>query len=165
MKAFLCFSFFLLLGLRGYSQQNNPDSNYIAGCGTCSYEISRYMKGYEDYRKKIEDSKFVPDSPIVPFTGIEKFSANQIIRCGNFRIYYEDFLNTPPAGFADTIHGGDRRNILCQVIQYIQSIIAIDSQDSLDLYVDRSFSLSNWPPVYYETKLAAAGPYYPPNTW
>ncbi|MCX6271143.1 MAG: hypothetical protein NTU44_07990, partial [Bacteroidetes bacterium] len=163
MKTLLCVSLCLLFfGIKGYSQQNNPDSSIVGRCGASVELTDYYMKLYENYIKKTKDSKFVPDVLNDTFTAIKDFPANEIVRCGNFRLYYKDFLQTTLQGFAENGTVGDnRRTVLCQVLEYIQSIISINSSDTLDIYVDLSWNI----PPLSSGIMANGSTYFLPHTW
>jgi hypothetical protein len=59
--------------------------------------------------------------------------------CGSFTIYYEDFLEPNPGGFADPIEGASRRQTFCDVLAYVESVIDFDSDANPVIHVLPSY--------------------------
>jgi|GEM_PF-6290581 hypothetical protein len=84
------------------------------------------------------------------------------VTCGKFQIYYEDVASGIPGGFNDPSSGADRRDLLCQVLTYVQSVIKMDlvpAGSYVRIYVDKSYS-SSFPAPGGTGFYAQAGPYY-----
>lgn len=97
------------------------------------------------------------------FTPQGSFPVAQIITCGKFRLYYDDFLHSPADGFNHPTLGAPRRAALCAILTDIQSTFNINVNgvtDFMDIYIEQSWSTSN--PATMITYLGAAGPYYNP---
>lgn len=98
------------------------------------------------------------------FTSQTDFDNNHptaVITCGKFRLYYEDMIQTPAGGFDGTM-GAVRRNTLCAVLSYVQSVydLKVDGVTQfIDLYIERSW-LTTINPAGSNTYLAQAGPYF-----
>lgn len=151
---------FVLLSSAISRGQNGPihkqleDTVKMAFCGA----TPEYAKKMCDARTAILSGNPTPQPSPNTYVALTAFPAGQIVRCGRFRVYYEDFL-TSPDGFADPVEGANRRNTMCAVLSYVQSTIRI--YDTIDIFVARSFSASNH---YVGTggTLAFAGSEYPP---
>lgn len=90
------------------------------------------------------------------FVAQNAFPAAMIEYCGNFRIYYEDYL-IGTEGFNHPTLGAARRANLCAVLTYVQSVLDINS--TIDIFVDQSLSPIN-PSPPGTGWLAQAGPYF-----
>lgn len=90
------------------------------------------------------------------------FEALAIIQCGRFDIYYEDLLSTTPnGGFSDPTEGLNRRNTLCAVLTYVQSVFDFSNiplSTPIKLHVNQSFAPTVNPAPNTTTFLAFAGP-------
>ncbi len=81
--------------------------------------------------------------------------------CGNgkFRIIYQDIINATGAGFDDATLGAARRNCVCDVINYLESVIAIPSNiGTTDPTIDIIFNVSTYTG---SGPLATAAPVFP----
>ncbi len=96
------------------------------------------------------------------FTPQGSMSAGSIFTCGKFRLYYEDINQVSGAGFDDITLGTARRNTLCAVLNYVESVVDINvngTTDFIDLYIELSVSSSFNPAGTNDTYLATGGPY------
>lgn len=94
------------------------------------------------------------------------FPATAIEECGKFQIYYYDMAYHPGEGFDDPFVGATRRNTLCAVLTYIQSVYdfsAIPPGKFIRLRVDTSYTHTyHVPPIFTVFhQLGAGGPFYP----
>jgi hypothetical protein len=99
---------------------------------------------------------------MMPFTDQKDFPASKVVTCGKFRLYYEDFLQTPSNGFDAPGVGAQRQKTLCAVLNYVENTLSINvngTTEFVDLQIRQSWSPSN--PAPAGTKyLAIAGPYF-----
>jgi hypothetical protein len=82
--------------------------------------------------------------------------------CGNgkFRIIYQDIISGTGSGFDDPVLGVTRRNCVCSVIDYIESVISIPTSiGSTGPTIDIIFNLSTSIPT--SGILASAAPVFP----
>ncbi|MES2515380.1 MAG: T9SS type A sorting domain-containing protein [Bacteroidota bacterium] len=85
------------------------------------------------------------------------------IICGNgkFRIIFKDIINGTGTGFDDATLGTTRRNCVCDVINYIESVISVSSAiGTTDPTIDIIFNLST---NTSSGNLASAAPIYDPS--
>jgi hypothetical protein len=104
-------------------------------------------------------------SPASVFTQQGNFPPTQVVTCGKFRLYYEDFLQGA-AGFNDASVGAARRTTLCAVLDYVEDTLALNvnpPNDYIDLYIDHSWSALNPAPTNVRY-LATGGTYYASNS-
>ncbi|MGZ6415633.1 MAG: hypothetical protein ACXVDW_15725 [Bacteroidia bacterium] len=119
-----------------------------------------YAKKMYDARTSLMNSQ--PNTQSEPYRSFRlqnTFPADSIVRCGMFRVYYDDFEYSAD-GFNDPAQGANRRNTMCAVLSYIQSVIKIN--DTIDIFVSRSFSAAN-PFTTLAGTLAFAGSENPPG--
>jgi hypothetical protein len=86
------------------------------------------------------------------------------IICGNgkFRLIFQDMINATGAGFDDLAWGPLRRNVVCDVVNYIESVIDIPSNiGATDPTIDIIFNLSVNTPT--SGLLASAAPVFSAN--
>lgn len=93
------------------------------------------------------------------------FPSTAIEECGKFQIYYYDMAYHPGEGFDDPFVGVTRRNTLCAVLTYIQSVYdfsAVPPGQFIRLRVDTSYTHTHHvPPVLPGFhQLGAGGPFY-----
>lgn len=162
----LCFIFLFSLN-NCFSQVQ--DTVTIGNCGSSIESIFAYN---DVFQKTLEAKKKKGLPPSYPydikfFTLQEDFPPSKIVRCGNFKLYFEDSLHPDTLiGFARSYNqlGYKRQGVLCDVLQYIQTVIQIGQSDTLDIYIARSWDVLNPSPVWYTT-LASAGPFFPDTTF
>ncbi len=143
--------------------------NGIASCGTSAKSILDFNKKYYDYVNNVDTTQSLPKNAR-NFLSQDQFPSENILLCGDhFRLYYDDF-NHSPGGFTDptlvgsiTI-GEQRRNTLCAVLEYIESVIEIPAGERIDIFINQSFSNIN-PISTGSSMLAMGGPYYTANTF
>lgn len=83
------------------------------------------------------------------------------IICGKFRAIFMDVVNATGFGFDDATLGTTRKNCVCDVLNYIQSVIVVPANiGTTDPYVDILFNPSNNLPA--SGTLASAGLVFPP---
>ncbi|MCX6272137.1 MAG: hypothetical protein NTU44_13145 [Bacteroidetes bacterium] len=154
---------FLLLLAFGISKSycQTIDSLIFANCGSSAEYIQLIHDAFKEYFKKQADSTYIISESVPKLTLLQNFPSNQVVVCGHFKLYYEDFLHTPAAGFADNDLGQARRNTFCQVLSYFQSVFNIPAGDTLDLYIGLSYTPDN--PAPAGPGLAQAGPLFPAN--
>ncbi len=83
--------------------------------------------------------------------------------CGAFEIHYKDISLGNGIGFDDPADGADRRNTLCAVLTYIQSVIdfsLIPTTDRIKLNVRQSYGAVANPAPTTATFAARAGAYF-----
>lgn len=147
----------LFIGANGYSQTaiyNAIDSTKMATCGTSASFV---------WAEQSEYLRSISTPSLSAFVPLSSFPSAQVEHCGAFNIYYEDYLYTTAAGFADPTLGLQRRNTFCAVLNYIQSVINIPSGVTLDIYVLQSRTSPLNPAPAGITWLARGGPYYAPG--
>lgn len=93
------------------------------------------------------------------------FPAYAIEHCGKFDVYYEDLIITnPQVGFsAPAGLGTTRRNTLCQVLTYIQSVFDFSNVPAaapIKLHINQSFAPVVNPAPVTTTYFAKAGPFF-----
>lgn len=92
------------------------------------------------------------------------FSPSATIACGNFRVYYEDLQLQTGEGFDDPALGAFRRNTLCAVLNYVQSVLHVSV--TVDLHVEQSLTpIANPANTSNYRWLALAGPNYKAGTY
>lgn len=92
------------------------------------------------------------------------FSPSATIACGNFRVYYEDLQLQTGEGFDDPALGAFRRNTLCAVLNYVQSVLHVSV--TVDLHVEQSLTpIANPANTSNYRWLALAGPNYKTGTY
>ncbi|MCC6690175.1 MAG: right-handed parallel beta-helix repeat-containing protein, partial [Bacteroidia bacterium] len=93
------------------------------------------------------------------------FPANAIITCGRFTLYFQDIKNSTGQGFNHPTLGMLRRNCLCSVFSYIESVVQIapvspsnpvGASSQIEIEVGLSFDAN-------ATILGIASPYYAQN--
>ena len=103
-------------------------------------------------------------SKVTVQTSPNSFPGYAIEHCGKFDIYYEDLINTnPQVGFSDPTAGvgAIRRNTLCAVLTYVQSVFDfsnIPSGAPIRLHIDQSFAPNANPAPSTTGYFAIAGP-------
>lgn len=102
------------------------------------------------------------------FTQQGNFPPAQVVTCGKFRLYYEDFLQGP-VGFNDPNPslGPKRQATLCAVLKYVESTLNINvngTTNFIDLYIGQSWNSSTNPALPSVGYLAIAGPYFNPTS-
>jgi hypothetical protein len=151
------------------------DPSGVAQCGTNSQwirEVNQQMRrALSDRSRKDTDRRAAPKAgrPIISLprtssvlTTQPSFPVNQIITCGKFRLYYEDFLHANNDGFAHVGLGAARRNTMCAMLTYVESVYdfnQLPANDFIDLYFMQSYSATNPAPAG-TSFLARAGPYF-----
>jgi hypothetical protein len=140
---------------QGYEPHIIPDSvffNNTAPCGI-SPEILKKLD--------VNNTEYNPKTLPLSFPGYA------IISCGKFDIYYEDLILTnPQVGFSDPVNGVARRNTLCAVLTYVQSVFDfsnIPSASPIRLHVNESFAPVANPAPPGTSFLAFAGPTFVNN--
>ncbi len=124
----------LLLSLSKQSHAQDSTSNHLIGCGY-SLEYLKTM-GVDSPGHGATEDFIMPGF----------FPPAAIQTCGKFRVYYEDLQPGAPsggtgAGFGDPTYGAARRNTMCQVLTYIQSVFDFSKVDGyIRLHVDTSWS-------------------------
>lgn len=84
------------------------------------------------------------------------FPTTAIDTCGKFRVFYVDKAIGLTEGFDGLLSGDRKRAIVCDVLNYVQSVIdfsSIPSGEYIRLYVDTSFTSTH--PIYYPTTFVA----------
>ncbi len=159
----------LLLSFGGLTAQTlytSIDSSAAPICGNTAEWLVQQNNAYYGSAGHPQISTVFPSTqgggPF--FTAQDSFPDSLIVQCGMFRLYYQDFLFTAqPAGFMHPIYGQDAQNTMCAVLAYVESVF--DIQDTIDLYIDRSWTAVINPAPVGTGALAFAGPYYVPNTF
>jgi hypothetical protein len=186
MKKSLLFLFALAGFVTGYAQNgstspvqgsewNPTDSTSKLPCGADAekvyeaqhkYEMSLQGISTQQVQSQIQQALGGGTNPTVQFVAQNAFPAALVETCGAFNIYYEDYLFSPLAGFAEVSGGlgAQRRATFCAVLNYIQSTITIPPGVTIDIFVDRSLSASNTAPPGTGW-LGVAGPYFVPGTF
>ncbi len=122
-------------------------ANFPATCGLSTKYLKKLRLNSEDY---------------APKTYPLDFPAYAIINCGKFDIYYEDLiLSNPQVGFSDATTGIARRNTLCAVLTYVQSVFDfsnIPAGNPIRLHVNESLAPVVNPAPIGGSTLAFAGP-------
>ncbi|MCC6370637.1 MAG: T9SS type A sorting domain-containing protein [Bacteroidia bacterium] len=90
------------------------------------------------------------------------FSASAIITCGNVRVFYEDMQQNLGYGFDDPVLGSVRRNTMCAMLNYVQSVFNFNGQ-TIDLHVNPSYQAPANPAPSGVTWAAVAGPLFVPG--
>lgn len=162
MKKLFSISLFLL-HLAMFGQENILDSTYhIASCGySPAWNAEANNKYYGAIGAPIIATRSTTRS--AQFVTQNSYPVDSIVYCGKFRIYYEDRISIPQAGFYNPVYGQNARNTLCDVLTYIQSVFVIN--DTIDYFVERSYTPVIFPAPALYTPLAAAGPYFVPGTY
>ncbi len=119
-------------------------------CGTTGQSV----KEFNDIANNVIQNNLLRSSDS-RFVSIANFGGAPEV-CGHFNVYYDDYNFIPLDGFADPTLGPTRRQTLCAVLSYIESIIQFPS-GQMDLFVQRSFSPTN--PSGAVSFLAFAGPF------
>ncbi len=145
-------SVFLFSFLAAFSQ-NIPANEGGIRCGADAAYFASLTKGGSWHHKTTST-----------FTSLASFPSYAIVDCGKFRLYYEDLITSnPQEGFSDVTLGAIRRNNLCNVLTYIQSVFdfsSIPSGNPIRIHVSESYAALNPLPVGYGF-LARGGPYHP----
>ncbi|HEV7505226.1 MAG TPA: SdrD B-like domain-containing protein [Thermoanaerobaculia bacterium] len=144
------------------------DASGIGLCGTSSdwvWKINQLARREAPQARQAKAGPPVNPAPAAVFTPQSSFPAAQVVSCGKFRLYYEDFLQPNHDGFANSSLGALRRNTLCQVLTYVQSVYDfhhLAANDFIDLYVLWSYAPTNAasPGTGF---LAQAGPLFGPG--
>lgn len=152
-KIFLFFSLFcttINLFSQGHQQHFISDSAFLNNTTPCGI-TSEILKTL-DVHNEAYNPKTLPTA----------FPGYAIISCGKFDIYYEDLILTnPQVGFSDPVNGAARRNTLCAVLTYVQSVFDfsnIPSASPIRLHVNESFAPIVNPAPQGMNALAFAGP-------
>lgn len=160
--SFLLLAFIIqLLAAKSYSQvtpNQIPETEFtkLIPCGTSS-----------DYFKSLGITLGIPAAPgggglVASATNPDVFPAYAIVQCGKFAIYYEDLIiGNPLAGYSDPINGLARRNTLCAVLTYVQSVFDFSNipvGSPIKLHVNQSFDAITNPAPVTVGYLAVAGP-------
>ncbi len=125
----LFFCLALLTSFLGFSQIQNLEiiQQPIEQHLTCGLSKDIIMKGTE-----------------TPFLSPSLYPPECQFTCGKFKIYYADFLPGAPAvGFADPNIGNVRRNTLCAVLTYVQTVFDFSnvlSSNPIRIEVEASFA-------------------------
>lgn len=124
-------------------------------------EKSRYMCGVSaEYFKSLSRSTGFGSASFM-ISG-SSFPSTAIDTCGKFRVFYVDKAISTGKGFDDSSVGLSRRNVVCEVLNYIQSVLdfsSIPSGQYIRLYVDTSLS-SLYPAPIPTTFYARAGAFF-----
>ena len=148
----------LMLCLPNIHARAQDSLGYKYGCGT---NASYILKG----ATSIDTTVSYGGAP----TRVMPFSSSAIMTCGKIAFYLEDVNRSFNTGFDDptpvgsTTLGAQRRNTLCEVASYIQSIIDfsyVSDTDPVRIYVDTSFAPVVHPFDYISNIFAQAAPYY-----
>lgn len=107
-----------------------------------------------------------PTASIVPNLSIpfNNFTGTPVT-CGSFNLYYADIANGSSFGFNDPNDGLDRRNTLCDVLTYIESVFDFSGLNSnIDIYIEASTNnvlapLANGGPIYPSSMSSTSGIY------
>ncbi len=156
-KIWLALAFTLPLSFLYSQSVSNPIPDLDANapmhfCGTGTKYIS-----YINTAQSTAHASRIPVA-VAGYTPMSLFPANQVEICGMFKIYYQDYLTGLNEGFADPALGAQRRGTFCAVLSYVDSII--DIPDTIDIFVDQSFS-AGFPYTGTGSPLAFASPSYP----
>lgn len=132
------------------------DAHGLAFCGTTSdwiWEINQQARRAlaSPPRKQGEPraaaggpgTTVILPKPAAVFTPQTSFPVAKVITCGKFRLYYEDLLQANNHGFAHPTLGAKRRNTLCAVLNYVQSVYnfnQLPANDYIDIYVSWSYA-------------------------
>ncbi|HSY77438.1 MAG TPA: hypothetical protein VK890_11300, partial [Bacteroidia bacterium] len=86
-----------------------------------------------------------------------------IIHCGPFALYYDDLSLATHQGFNDTINGVCYQNTLCEVLNYISTLINCNSVTAHGGFI--TIHVQSWegaanPPGNFKNALAIGGPQY-----
>jgi hypothetical protein len=95
-------------------------------------------------------TKSLPGGPLPP---------NSQITCGSIRVTFMDVVNGTGDGFNDMTFGATRRNCVCNVLSYVQSVIVLPSSITPSSPIDLLFDLSQNLPA--SSTLGFASPAYP----
>jgi hypothetical protein len=94
------------------------------------------------------------------------YPSSGIFSCGKWTIYYDDVAYSTGGGFNDGTYGATRRNTICAVLNYIESVYDFSGlpAGAIRLHVDSSYTHSyhtidqqilGWGAPYYKTPLSA----------
>lgn len=110
-------------------------------------------------QQQAEYNKYTNNQPST-YTSQEDWNPAGVFQCGSFTIYYEDFDTTFQAGFADPNLGVARRQTLCDVLSYVESVIEFHENANPVIQVLMSYSENGIAAPSNTVFLAQAGPYY-----
>lgn len=152
-KQVLTFVFLFILNITIYAQAEPVD--------TALLPVNRSKCGFDPSTIVNPQLRLAGPSPGVSPTAMAKASypASAIFNCGKFDLYYEDVALSTGMGFnAGGGVGAMRRNTLCQVYQYIQTIFDFSNIPAGDHI---TIEIQQTPPFASGTFLASAGPVFP----
>lgn len=142
------------------------DVSGVGMCGTTSDWIWEVNKLANQAPAKGRSGGGAVSKTAAVFTTQPNFPVGKVITCGKFRLYYEDLLQSNNDGFAHSTLGAKRRQTLCAVLNYVQSVYdfnLIPTGDYIDLYVMWSYAPTN-PAPSGTGFLAVAGPFFSPGS-
>ncbi len=111
-------------------------------------------------KNQAEYAKFL-NNEISNYTPQEDWNPEGVFQCGSFTVYYEDFDATYQAGFADPVLGEARRNTLCEVLSYVESVLDFHPNANPILVVHYSLVPNDNPAPLTTAFLATSVPEFP----
>ncbi len=139
MKKLIYLFTLVLISMAGKAQTNNMnyDSLSIRFCGS-SPRFADSIARFSLNRNPL--TIYTPAATLV---------------CGHFTLYFDDIQGSNTVGFNDATYGLSRRNCLCSTLQYIETVLDIQTTDQIEIEVGWSTNNNG------STFLAQASPYFP----